>query len=119
MRAVLGPGRATAKSAYAEASTRDVVKATGVAPSVTVVAADPRDASDAAARRSEHHADAMRLPEAVLTGNSDSDLDDPMGGPSRAYRRTADRIDELVARGHVEPVRGHARDAADLRRLPR
>lgn len=41
-------------------------------------------------------ADAMRLPESVITANSDSDIADPMGGPSRAYRRTAEQIDELL-----------------------
>lgn len=41
-------------------------------------------------------ADAMRLPEAVITANSDSDIADPMGGPNRAYRRTAEQIDELL-----------------------
>ena len=41
-------------------------------------------------------ADAMRMPEAVMTASSDSDIDDPMGGPNRAYRRTADQISELL-----------------------
>jgi protein-tyrosine phosphatase len=41
-------------------------------------------------------ANAMRLPGSVLTMNSDSDIEDPMGGPNRAYRKTADQIDELL-----------------------
>lgn len=41
-------------------------------------------------------ANAMRLPTSVLTMSSDSDIEDPMGGPSRGYRKTADQIDELI-----------------------
>ncbi len=41
-------------------------------------------------------ADAMRMPEAVMSMGTESDVDDPMGGPNRAYRRTADQIEELL-----------------------
>lgn len=38
----------------------------------------------------------MRTPTAVLSLNIDDDLADPMGGPRRGYRRTADQIEELL-----------------------
>jgi len=41
-------------------------------------------------------ADSMRLPATVIAGGTATDIDDPMGGPRRAYRRTADQIDELL-----------------------
>ena len=41
-------------------------------------------------------ANAMRLPASVLTMSSDSDIDDPLGGPNRAYRRTAEQLEELL-----------------------
>ena len=31
-----------------------------------------------------------------MTREHESDIDDPMGGPNRAYRRTADSLEELL-----------------------
>lgn len=42
-------------------------------------------------------ANALRLPGTILTMNAASDVDDPMGGPARAYRRTADQLEELIS----------------------
>lgn len=43
-------------------------------------------------------AHAMRAPGTVLAATTDLDVADPMGGPGRAYRRTADELDELLRR---------------------
>lgn len=41
-------------------------------------------------------ADATRTPGAVLSASTGSDVADPMGGPRRAYRQTADEIEALL-----------------------
>lgn len=41
-------------------------------------------------------ANATRAPGAVLSAAADHDVADPMGGPSRAYRRTADELEQLL-----------------------
>lgn len=41
-------------------------------------------------------ADALRSPQVVLSASTDSDVADPMGGPRRAYRQTAEEIDGLL-----------------------
>lgn len=39
----------------------------------------------------------MRHPSSVLAFDTDADIEDPMGGPSRAYRRTADLIEHRLS----------------------
>lgn len=41
-------------------------------------------------------ANAMRMPEAIMAAGYESDVADPMGGPGRAYRRTAEQIKQLL-----------------------
>ena len=52
-------------------------------------------------------ANAMRHPSAVLAMDTEGDIEDPMGGPTRAYRRTAETIalllDAIVARMYPLP----------------
>lgn len=40
----------------------------------------------------------MRIPTTVLSMSEDADVDDPMGGPSRLYRKAAEEIDRLLHR---------------------
>lgn len=55
----------------------------------------PRDPQTSVARWVQR-ANAMRLPSTVLAVGTEHDIDDPMGGPNRAYRRTAEMVDEML-----------------------
>jgi protein-tyrosine phosphatase len=57
-----------------------------------------RRAPDVSVQEWVRRAHAMRAPGSVLAATTDDDVADPMGGPGRAYRRTADELDELLRR---------------------